>query len=81
MDVAVSLSGQDRTGPREFRETDDPEMLSTLFAARFARLQFLISQRSKCLADNDWQVRLLHKALFSTWRDIKELPVLVQPLE
>ena len=48
-------------------------ILRALFEARSSHLQALSNEWQGQLPESDWRMRLLHKALYSTWADLREL--------
>ena len=73
--MATNVSGITEDPP----EADMEEMgerralLRAVFEARFAYMQGLSNEWSKQLPESDWRFRLLHKALYSTWADLRQL--------
>lgn len=64
-----------KSGPSA--EAEEPgqrvAILRALFEVRFAHLQALSDQWHDQLPEGDWRMRLLHKALYSTWADLRDL--------
>lgn len=47
--------------------------LGHFFEGRFARAQAMLNQWATQLPASDWRIRLLHKALYSAWADLRQL--------
>ena len=67
-----------------FAEARPPQprvaILRALFEARFAHLQALSDEWRGQLPESDWRMRLLHKALYSTWADLRDLEQAKEPV-